>query len=80
MQEEKNSPMRPSICAAAMLSLFAIAGGTDAEEHVVQMLNKGENGAIAFQPDLIQAAPGDTIKSVPTDKSYNAENQDASPI
>jgi len=44
------------------------------------MLNKGENGAIAFQPDLIQAAPGDTIKSVPTDKSYNAENQDASPI
>lgn len=65
--------MKPSIYAAAMLSLFAFAGGAAAEEHVVQMLNKGEKGAMVFQPDLVQAAPGDTIKFVPTDKSHNAE-------
>jgi pseudoazurin len=37
------------------------------------MLNKGEKGAMVFQPDFVQAAPGDTIKFVPTDKSHNAE-------
>ena len=65
--------MKPSIYAAAMLTLFAFAGGAAAEEHVVQMLNKGDKGAMVFQPDLIKAAPGDTIKFVPTDKSHNAE-------
>ena len=37
------------------------------------MLNKGDKGAMVFQPNFIQAAPGDTIKFVPTDKSHNAE-------
>ena len=65
--------MKASIYAAAMLSLLAFAGGAAAEEHVVQMLNKGDKGAMVFQPDFIKAAPGDTIKFVPTDKSHNAE-------
>lgn len=65
--------MKTSIYVATVLSLFAFAGGAAAEEHVVQMLNKGEKGAMVFQPDLIHAAPGDTIKFVPTDKSHNAE-------
>lgn len=65
--------MKASIYAAAMLSLLAFAGGAAAEEHVVQMLNKGDKGVMVFQPNLIKAAPGDTIKFVPTDKSHNAE-------
>ena len=65
--------MKPSTYAAALLFIFAFAGGAAAEEHVVQMLNKGEKGAMVFQPDFVQAAPGDTIKFVPTDKSHNAE-------
>ena len=28
---------------------------------------------MVFQPDLVQAAPGDTIKFAPSDKSHNAE-------
>jgi pseudoazurin len=58
---------------AAAIALFALAGAASAEEHVVQMLNKGEKGSMVFQPAYVKAAPGDTIKFVPTDKSHNAE-------
>ena len=58
---------------AAAIALFTLAGAANAEEHVVQMLNKGEKGSMVFQPAYVKAAPGDTIKFVPTDKSHNAE-------
>ncbi|QKC86214.1 pseudoazurin [Mesorhizobium sp. NZP2077] len=59
------------IVAAA--ALLALAGVANAEEHVVQMLTKGEKGSMVFQPDFIKAAPGDTIKFVPGDKTHNVE-------
>ena len=65
--------MKPSIYAAAFFSVLAFAGGAAAEEHVVEMLNKGEKGVMVFQPNLVHAAPGDTVKFVPTDKSHNVE-------
>ncbi|RUX46036.1 pseudoazurin, partial [Mesorhizobium sp. M7A.F.Ca.US.014.04.1.1] len=37
--------MKLSILAAAV-STLALAGGASAEEHMVQMLNKGEKGAM----------------------------------
>lgn len=49
------------------------AGMANAADHQVQMLNKGDKGAMVFQPNFIKAAPGDTITFVPTDKSHNAE-------
>jgi len=58
---------------AAAIALLSITGAANAEEHVVQMLNKGDKGSMVFQPDFIRAAPGDTIKFVPTDKTHNAE-------
>jgi pseudoazurin len=72
-KKKGNSLMKLSLYAAAMLPLLAFAGEASAEEHVIQMLNKGEKGAMVFQPDLVHAAPGDTIKFVPTDKSHNVE-------
>jgi len=45
-----------------------------AAEFEVQMLNKGEAGAMVFEPALIRVAAGDSIKFVPTDKSHNAES------
>ena len=66
--------MKFSIYAAAALAVLTFAGGAAAEEHVVEMLNKGEKGAMVFQPNLVHAAPGDTVKFVPTDKSHNAES------
>ncbi|WP_274628613.1 pseudoazurin [Arvimicrobium flavum] len=65
--------MKSLAYAAAMVSLLAMVTGASAEEHVVHMLNKGQKGAMVFEPDLVKAAPGDTIKFVPTDKSHNAE-------
>ena len=66
--------MKFSMYAAAALAVLTFAGGAAAEEHVVEMLNKGEKGAMVFQPNLVHAAPGDTVKFVPTDKSHNVES------
>ena len=66
--------MKFSMYAAAALAVLTFAGAAAAEEHVVEMLNKGEKGAMVFQPNLVHAAPGDTVKFVPTDKSHNAES------
>ena len=66
--------MKSSMYATAALAVLAFAGGAAAEEHVVEMLNKGEKGAMVFQPNLVHAAPGDTVKFVPTDKSHNVES------
>ncbi len=57
------------------LLLAAVMGGAAfAETFEVKMLNKGEDGArMVFEPSFIQAAPGDTIKFLATDKGHNAE-------
>ena len=60
----------------AMIALgagLAFAGVANAAEIEIKMLNKGEKGAMVFEPDFVRAAPGDTIRFVPTDKSHNAE-------
>ncbi|QIG47767.1 pseudoazurin [Nordella sp. HKS 07] len=49
------------------------AGTALAADYQVHMLNKGEKGAMVFEPDFVAAAPGDTITFIPTDKSHNAE-------
>ena len=65
--------MRGRLLIAAALGAAMLGGIAHAADHQVQMLNKGEKGAMVFQPDLIVAAPGDTVTFVPTDKSHNAE-------
>ncbi|MCB1511440.1 MAG: pseudoazurin [Hyphomicrobiaceae bacterium] len=64
--------IRPLILAATFAAL--VIGGAQAADHEVQMLNKGEKGAMVFQPDFIQAAVGDTVTFVPTDKGHDAES------
>ncbi|WP_102958220.1 pseudoazurin [Mangrovicella endophytica] len=67
--------MKHAILAVSALLLTAAAGvhGASAAEFEVKMLNKGEKGAMVFEPDLVKAAPGDTIKFVPVDAGHNAE-------
>jgi pseudoazurin len=62
-----------TLAAGAVLAAFLLSGTALAADHQVQMLNKGEKGAMVFQPDFIQAAPGDTVTFVPTDKGHDAE-------
>lgn len=57
-----------------MLATLLVTGIAQAADHEVQMLNKGEKGAMVFQPDMIQAAPGDTVTFLPTDKGHDAES------
>lgn len=52
---------------------MVLAGMAAAAEHEVQMKNKGADGAMVFEPAVIRAAPGDTVRFVPTDKSHNVE-------
>lgn len=65
--------MNKLLAALALGAALALAGTANAEEHQVLMLNKGEKGAMVFEPDFIRAAPGDTVRFVPTDKGHNAE-------
>ena len=44
-----------------------------AANYEIQMLNKGEQGAMVFEPAQVQIQPGDTVTFIPTDKSHNAE-------
>ena len=66
--------MRQVFTIAAALAGLLLASAAQAADHQVQMLNKGEKGAMVFQPDYVAAAPGDTVTFVPTDKSHNVES------
>lgn len=58
----------------AAVALAVAAGAAAAETHEVKMLNKGEAGAMVFEPAYIAAEPGDTIRFLPTDKGHNVES------
>ncbi len=61
-----------SILASTLL--LCIPTMASAEEIVVKMLNKGTDGSImVFEPQLVKAKVGDTVRFVATDPSHNAE-------
>lgn len=62
---------RPLLAAAA--ATLMMTGAAFAATHEVKMLNKGEAGAMVFEPAFVLAEVGDTVVFVPTDKSHNAE-------
>lgn len=66
--------MKPLLTLATVAALMTGACGAWAAEHEIHMLNKGEKGNMVFEPDFVQAAPGDTIRFIPTDKTHNAES------
>ena len=64
---------RAAAVASAML-ITAVSGAASAEEHVVKMLNNNGKGKfMLFEPSVIKAKVGDTVKFVPTNKGHNAE-------
>ena len=57
----------------ALATTVALLGHVAAAETFeVQMLNRGEAGAMVFEPSYVAAQPGDTILFVPTDPGHNA--------
>ena len=65
--------MRKYLAVAAFAAVMAMAGGANAAEVEVKMLNRGTEGVMVFEPALVKVAPGDTVKFVATDKGHNAE-------
>jgi len=67
--------MRKSMIAAVSATILAGAAfgalPATAAEHEVQMLNKGADGAMVFEPSLLKIAPGDTVRFRATDKGHN---------
>jgi pseudoazurin len=60
-----------AVAAAALL-----AAPVAAEEHVVRMLNKGPDGErMVFEPAVIHAEVGDTVRFVAEDKGHNAASE-----
>jgi pseudoazurin len=68
--------MRKVLMIATLVTAGLTSGFAGAAEFEVHMLNKGEKGGMVFQPDLVIAAPGDTVKFVSVDKGHNAESID----
>jgi pseudoazurin len=52
---------------------MALATPAAAKDVQVRMLNKGNGRAMAFSPEVVKIAPGDTVTFVATDKGHNAE-------
>jgi pseudoazurin len=67
--------MRKSMIAAVAATILAgTAFGAlpaTAAEHQVQMLNKGAEGPMVFEPSFLKIAPGDTVRFFATDKGHN---------
>ncbi|MBX9861814.1 MAG: pseudoazurin [Hyphomicrobium sp.] len=60
--------------AIALLTAGSFAGTAGAEEHVVKMMNaNGKGKFMLFEPEVVHAKVGDTVKFVPTNKGHNAE-------
>ncbi len=71
--EDKN--MNTFIKAAlATTMLLGVAAPAYAANFEVHMLNKGEQGAMVFEPAGLRIAPGDTVTFIPTDKGHNVES------
>lgn len=62
-----------TLLACACLTVAQPRAG-HAAEITVKMLNKSEKGAMVFEPDLVKAAPGDTVHFVAVDKGHDAES------
>jgi len=62
------------VAAAALTLAGSFAVSASADEIEVKMLNNNGKGKfMIFEPELIKAKVGDTVKFIPTNKGHNAE-------
>jgi pseudoazurin len=57
-----------------LLAACLFANMAWAAEHTVEMKNAGKDGAMVFEPAVLNVAVGDTVSFVPTDDFHNAES------
>ena len=73
-QEKKTMSMILRSLAGALAITAVLGGSAAAADFEIKMLNKGQNGAMVFEPASLKIAKGDTVTFVATDKSHNAES------
>ena len=56
--------------AVVLMTLMSTA--TFAEEHIVEMLNNGDDGMMIFEPGFLKVEKGDTVKFLSTDIGHNS--------
>jgi pseudoazurin len=64
--------MFPKLIATSLAALL-LTTAANAENFEVKLLNKGTDGAMVFEPAFVQAAVGDTVTFISTDKGHNVE-------
>ncbi|QQM32878.1 pseudoazurin (plasmid) [Martelella lutilitoris] len=64
------------IFALSFLVLTTTMAPVRAADHVVNMLNRGDDGIMVFEPGLLVIEPGDTVRFVAADRGHNAETID----
>ena len=64
-----------AVFAVAVSALLASVAA-NAAEHEVKMLNKGADGIMVFEPNVVKVAPGDSVHFVAADKGHNVESID----
>lgn len=57
-------------CLAIAMMLMATTAF--AEQHVVEMLNNGDDGMMVFSPGYLKVQKGDTVKFLATDAGHNS--------
>ncbi|PSJ54972.1 pseudoazurin [Mesorhizobium ephedrae] len=68
--------MKRSACRLALAAVLAMSVGAQAETIEVRMLNRGEHGSMAYEPDYVALKPGDWLKFVAANQSHNAASID----
>ena len=56
--------------AVVLMTLMSTA--TFAQEHIVEMLNNGDDGMMIFEPGFLKVEKGDTVKFLSTDMGHNS--------
>ncbi len=51
---------------------LAFSASALAAEHQIKMLNTGKDGIMVFEPAVVMAQKGDTVKFIKTDPSHNS--------
>jgi pseudoazurin len=68
-----NKTLQTTLLATALLASASFPAF--AEDHVVNLLNKGSDGtAMVFEPNFLRIAVGDTVKFEPVDKGHFVQN------
>ena len=59
---------------ATAFLMLVLSAPTFAAEHVVKMLNKGNDGMMVFEPAVLSVNVGDTVNFVATDMAHNSKS------